>query len=334
MVEIVPVTETGALAGLAAHDKLPPFNAHTQCAAHHADAHAVVTRDRVGVARCSLWWREAPPLAGEVPGVIGHFAALDESAAKELLDTACDQLRVEGCTCAVGPMDGNTWRPYRLVTERSHEPPFFLEPDNPDEWPRWFVTSGFRPLAQYFSALNDNLAVEDPRMARAEERLEREGVRLRPLDLGKFAGELQRIYAVSRVSFERNFLYTPISEEEFLAQYEPVRAHVQPELVLLAEQAGQPVGFIFGIPDLAQARRGVPMDTAVLKTVAVLPGRTQAGLGSLLIARCQQAARALGFRRVIHALMHESNNSRNISGHYAKPFRRYTLFSCSLRGAS
>jgi GNAT superfamily N-acetyltransferase len=278
-----------------------------------------------------LWWKEAPPLAGEVPGVVGHFAALDESATKELLETACDQLRVNGCTCAIGPMDGNTWRCYRLVTERGHEPPFFLELDNPDEWPRWFVASGFRPLAQYFSALNDDLTVEDPRMVRTAERLESAGVRLRPLDRRRFIEELRRIYAVSRVSFERNFLYTPISEEEFMAQYEPVQAHVRPELVVLAEQAGQPVGFIFGVPDLAQARRGVPMDTAVLKTVAVLPGRTQAGLGSLLIARCQQAARALGFRRVIHALMHESNNSRNISGHYAKPFRRYTLFSRSLR---
>jgi hypothetical protein len=59
-----------------------------------------------------------------------------------------------------------------------------------------------------------------------------------------------------------------------------------------------------------------------------------AGLGNVLVARCQQAARALGFRRAIHALMHESNNSRNLSAHYAKPFRRYTIFARDLEAAS
>ena len=51
------------------------------------------------------------------------------------------------------------------------------------------------------------------------------------------------------------------------------------------------------------------------------------GLGNLLMARCQEAARALGFRRVIHALMHETNHSLKLSSRYAKPFRRYTLFA-------
>jgi hypothetical protein len=34
---------------------------------------------------------------------------------------------------------------------------------------------------------------------------------------------------------------------------------------------------------------------------------------------------------VIHALMHESNNSLNLSGHYARPFRRYALFARDLK---
>lgn len=333
MMKLVAIKSPGE-PGRYAAPTLPPFDAQS-LVRHTPDAHWLVLDDDGNViGRTSLWWKETPPHPPHRLGVIGHFASADENATKLLLDHACAELARRDCTLAVGPMDGNTWRRYRLLTERGSEPAFFLEPDNPDEWPHWFASAGFAPLASFFSAMNSDLSVEDPRLARTEERLKREGVRLRPLDPGKFIEDLRRIYAVSRVSFERNFLYTPISEEEFLAQYEPVRAQVRPELVLLAEQAGQPVGFVFGIPDLAQARRGVPMETAVLKTVAVLPGRAHAGLGSLLIARCQQAARALGFRRVIHALMHESNNSRNISGHYAKPFRRYTLFSRALRGAS
>ena len=153
-------------------------------------------------------------------------------------------------------MDGNTWRRYRLVTERGPEPPFFMEPDNPDQWPAWFAAAGFSPLANYFSAMNDDLSLEDPRIPRAEERLRQQGVRLRPIQPEWFVGELRRIYAVTRVSFQANFLYTPITEAEFLAQYEQVQASVKSELVLLAERDDQPVGFVFGIPDLAQSRRG------------------------------------------------------------------------------
>ena len=67
-----------------------------------------------------------------------------------------------------------------------------------------------------------------------------------------------------------------------------------------------------------------------MKTLAVLPEPALAGLGNLLLWRVHEEAKRLGFKRVIHALMHESNTSRNLSGRYAKPFRRYTLFARKL----
>ena len=329
MVRIFPLNDLQSAAALSAHAALPAF-AIEQCEKHGGDAHIVVMRDGVAVARTSLWWNRAPAMSGERPGILGHFAAVDQTAAKELLDAACGELKRSGCTTCVGPMDGNTWRRYRLLTDRGAEPQFFLEPDNPDEWPGFFSAANFAPLATYFSAMNDDLTVEDPRLARATERLASAGVQLRPLNPKTFVDELRRIYAVSRMAFQDNFLYSPVEEAEFLAQYEPIRAHVVPELVILAEQEQQPVGFVFSIPDLAQAKRGQRVDTVILKTVAVMPGRRSAGLGNVLVSRCQQAARRLGFRRVIHALMHENNNSLNLSARYAKPFRRYVLYARKL----
>jgi hypothetical protein len=45
------------------------------------------------------------------------------------------------------------------------------------------------------------------------------------------------------------------------------------------------------------------------------------------MARCQQAIRAAGFTRAIHALFHADNRSGRISGHTARVIRRYTLFA-------
>ena len=288
------------------------------------DAHGVPA------ARASLWWREAPALAGERLGVVGHYAALNSAAGVALLRHLCGQLRNRQCTLAVGPMDGNTWRRYRFVTERGQLPAFFLEPDNPDEYPQYFRDAGFYDLARYSSSVNEDLIGEDERVARTRERLSAQGVRLRTLRLDEFESELERIYDLSVVAFRDNYLYTPIERGEFIAQYRQVKALLVPELVLLAEIAQETVGFGFCLPDTAQAQRGEPIDTVIIKTVAVLPGRRQAGLGAWLVADLQQRARALGFRRAIHALMHESNRSRNISRHTAQVMRGYTLFARSL----
>ncbi len=313
---------------------LPPLTV-TDLVQHAPDAHWILIDGR-GEAhgRCSLWWRRTPSLPGHRLGILGHYAARDSGAAHRLLHHACEQLAAQGCTLAVGPMDGNTWRRYRLITERGSEPVFFLEPDNPDEWPGHFFDNGFTPLAHYTSAVNADLSRQDPRMERVAERMAAQEIRIRSLDPQCVEDGLRRIYAVSRIGFRSNFLYTPIGESEFIAQYRPLLAWVRPELVLLAEQGDRPIGLLFALPDLMQARRGQVIDTVILKTVAVLPERGNAGLGSLLVARGHAIARSLGYRRAIHALMHETNNSRNISRHYAQPMRRYALFARALRNVA
>ncbi len=306
---------------------LPAFDP-ASLAHHGVDEHLLFLGDDAApTARASLWWKSVPALENQRLGVIGHYAAGDANSAAAILQAVCERLRQMGCTLAVGPMDGNTWRRYRWLTERGEERPFLMEPDNPDEWPAHWTAAGFGALASYFSALNSDLSFEDAQVARAGDRLHRAGVRLRALRPEAFEEDLRRIYAVSVRSFTSNFLYTPLAEEAFLAQYLAVRERIRPELVMLAELEGEPVGYVFSIPDWL---RGPATDTVIVKTVAVVPGRQVAGLGTWLVARAQIVARELGYRRVIHALMHESNNSLNLSARYAKPFRRYTLYSRAL----
>lgn len=304
---------------------IPPLDPE-DFAAHGPDAHWVALTDAGRpAARCSLWWQAPPPLAGERPGIIGHFAAGDAAAAEALLAHCCRQLSVQGCTLAIGPMDGNTWRRYRFVTRRGTEPPFFLEPDNPDEYPVWFTQAGFTPLARYFSNLDPDLGWSIPESLR--QRLKQRGVRLRPLDPDDFAGELARIHAISTASFSGNFLYTPISGDAFLALYAKVRLAVQPELVLFAEHEGAPVGFVFAIGDLRNAPPGSRPETVIIKSLAVLPEWNGKGVGPLLMAAATANARSLGYRRGIHALMHEENRSRGLSGHHGAVMREYALFA-------
>jgi L-amino acid N-acyltransferase YncA len=280
-----------------------------------------------GAAEAWLWWQTVPTLPGERLGVIGHFSAGGPAAAAAVLRSAENELRTRGCTLAVGPMDGTTWRQYRFVTDAGTEPPFFLEPAQPTSWPEWWRAAGYASLAEYTSTATDDITTRDARLDSVAQRMKAAAITIRAFDAEHFEDELARIYDVSVTAFQENFLYTPLPREAFIAQYRAIQSRVNPALVLLAEQSGKPVGYVFATPDFAQAQRGAPMTTFIVKTLAVLPGRAFAGLGALLLGEVHAAAQTLGFTRVIHALMHQSNRSRNLSAHYATAIRRYTLFS-------
>lgn len=276
--------------------------------------------------RCSLWWSHAPAMQGERAGFIGQYTAAGASCSRRLLESASQMLADKGCSLAVGPMDGSTWKKYRFITERGSEPPFFLEPDNPPEYPTYFEAAGFGALATYTSAITDGLELEDPRAERVEARLQREGFRIRAFDLARFDDELHRLYEISVAAFVNNFLYQPISEEEFGALYRPIRNYIRPELVLFAERDGEPAAFLFAIPDRNPRR-------FIIKTLAAHPRYAGRGLGTVLIQHANRAAAGAGYSAAIHALMHEANQSTRISARQARVFRRYTLFAKRLSGA-
>lgn len=305
---------------------------------HAPDSHWVLVQGEQITGYCSLWWREVPPDL-QAAGLIGHYNVRDGAAAQLLLNHACTQLAQQGCAIAVAPIDGNTWRSYRLVSQRGSEPSFFLEPDNPEEWCEHFRNAGFTALASYSSALNNHLVADplplDPRLPAVRDRLSLAGIKVRSLsNTQSFEAELQRIHQLALQSFRHNFLYSPISQTEFIAQYRPIQPYIDPELVLLAEQDTQLVGFLFALPDLLQAQRGEPINTLIIKTVAVLPGRMYAGLGNLLVAQVQAIAHQRGYARAIHALMHQANNSINLSHRYAQTIREYTLYGKKLKNPS
>jgi GNAT superfamily N-acetyltransferase len=324
------VQATDDLSAFATFCGKPGFTADT-VAAHRADGH-LVALDPAGAitARCSLWWRSAPPLPDHRPGIIGHYAAGSAAAGFALLKAACLGLAARGCTVAVGPMDGSTWRSYRQIIRTSPRPGFFLEPDSPPGWASHFELSGFKPLARYFSAMTGRL--DDPTLPAPDHRgrLTGHGIILRPLEPERFEEELCRIYPLCLESFKDNLLFTPIPEEAFVSTHRPLRPHLTPGLSWVAELKKTAIGFVFALPDILQARRGETLDTVVLKTLAVAPEFRGVGLGHMLVAACQSAAVGRGFRHVIHALIREGNPSVRISAHYARSIRSYTLFAGEL----
>lgn len=285
--------------------------------------------DRVR-ARCSIWWRDTANVNGSTTGAIGHYAATDAAYGESVLCHALRELKNRRCDIAVGPLDGSTWRRYRFITERGDARPFFLEPDNPDEWPLHFRDAGFSPLAHYVSEINPDIAHRQPEIGSLREKFADLGVEIAPVNVDDPVDDMAGIYRVACESFSDAFMYTPLDVESYCHMYEPLLESVDPRLMLVAKHDGQVVGFIVAPPDFRQLEYRHSMDAIVLKTVAVLSQNEYRGLGRVLIVDLLQNAIAMGFTTAISALMHVENRSQKISSACAGPMRAYTLFARAL----
>lgn len=279
---------------------------------------------------CSLWWRNTPAYQGHHVGIFGHYAARDEPSARQVLDYVCAELASRGCSIVVGPMDGNTWGHYRLVTDAGDEPPFFMEPSNPAEWPDHFLKNGFAPIAHYFSALNSNLSRRLD-LARVTQKMAARDIAIRAIRPEQLEGELRSIHSIATVAFQNNFLYTRLPEQQFVDQYRALSRYVPMDLVLIAEWRCRPIGFVFAVPDFFQIERGRAADTIIVKSLGVLPDRSFAGLGNVLLGEVERRACELGYSRAIYALVRDHPHLKRMSSRYARTIRRYALFAKVIR---
>ena len=261
-------------------------------------------------------WREAPAFAGLKTAALGAFDCATVAVGARLIARTADRLAGEGFQAVIGPMDADTWSRHRLVIDSDGRAPFLMEPQNPAHFPLAFDEAGFEEIGRFFSA-------EAPLPDTPADIGSREDVTLRAIDPCEV--ELARIHALSLAAFANNFLYRPQSLDQFLESYRPTLGLIDPDLVILAEDAsGALRGFLFGMPDWADP---TPDRAVIIKTYASL----DKGLGSLMVRRFCALAAAKGYRRCIHALIREDN----LSAHHSRSlgatiFRRYALWGTVL----
>lgn len=304
--------------------------------------------------------RRSPSLrddAGLPFGMIGFFEAVEGASGREaaaaVLAEGVRWLRETGAGTIVGPMDGDTWHRYRLNAGplgSDAEPPFLLEPYNPPFYPDLWEAAGFRVLETYASTWADTATVARRLEPRHREALAA-GYRLRPFAALRFEDELAAIYDLSTRIFAGNFLYSEISEDDFIDLYAGSRAVIDPALIWFAESPQrEDVGFLFAYPDLFRAvaaMRGRRDLTAKLrflwhrhglgntagrpqavnvKTLGVLPEHRRSGVGAALMHRVHVEALERGLPRANHCLFREGNPSGGMAGDGAKLLRTYHLY--------
>lgn len=263
-------------------------------------------------------YRDAPSWDGLRTAAIGDFSTVTAEAGTELLNEAGERLRGEGFEAVIGPMSGDTWHAYRLVTDSDGSKPFPLEPVNGQYDLAAFRSAGFAPIAGYVSTRG--------RLADATAGRQR---RLPGLLVEQWDGEssddlIAGLHEISLAAFADHRFYKPISLEAFAALYVPLIPRIDPRLVLLGRYNGALVAFLFAYPDFSE---GPTPTTVIFKSWAT----TRPGAGQQLLDTLNRRALGMGYSRFIHALMHDDGRSQARSHyHHGSVFRRYALMGRKL----
>lgn len=267
-------------------------------------------------------YRDAPDWDGMKTASVGEFRCADADTGAALLKRIAETVASEGFGALIGPMNGNTWNSYRLVSETDGRAPFLMEPTSKPHDRAAFQQAGFETIGRYFSA-----------SAPIAETLSTLPAPDAAIEVTQWDGtapeeHFSSVYDLSIKAFSGNAFYTPISRETFLEMYMPFVPLLKKELILLARDcaSGDLVGFLFGIPNYGE---GQAPESVILKTYASL----RPGTGRALSKAFHEAAHDLGFKTAIHALIHDDNDSAERSRmHGATVFRRYELMGLRING--
>ena len=275
-----------------------------------------------GTGSATCYFKNTPKVEGKIVGAIGEFEASNLEIGLELLKNCEAILKEKGCNLIVGPMNQNTWHKYRALTYTTDEPKFILENVNPIEDTEIFEKAGFNQEYIYTSTKGKIEDYEKPKFESfIAEKIKKQNITIRSFNKQNYIEDLKKIYSVALPSFYKNPFYTPISEEDFLKQYEPYISMFDEDLILIAEKDSIPVGFIFALPNYDKK-------TLVLKTVAVLKEYQKYALGNYIFFKLHKIALEKGYENWIFAFMYNANPSQKSAKRQStKLIRKYGLFT-------
>lgn len=288
----------------------------------------------------------------EKVGFFGFFECVDDAAvARALFDAAGSWLKERGMEAMRGPASPSVNDEYGMLIDGFHLPPAILMAYNPDYYPRLVEQYGFAKAKDLYAYYVHKDRVFSDKLTRVSELVKRkEGIVFRTLNMKDFDSEVSRIREIYNRGWERNWGEVPMTEEEFRYVAADLKQIVIPELVIIAEARGRPVGFAMSLPDLNQIlirnRRGylIPgiirlllfkkrVDAVRIVILGVLPEYLNSGIGGVLFYETAQRAIANGYYHGEASWVVEDNVMMNRGAQLlnAERTKTYRVYQISLQ---
>jgi len=207
----------------------------------------------------------------EQTAFFGFFEATqDPAVAKALFEAVEKWSKSRGMSNLRGPVNLSTNFECGLLVEGFQDPPAVMMTYNPEYYGSLIEGQGFTKIKDLLAYNVDQSSRFSERLLAQSERLKaNSSVRFRPVDMRKFDQEVDRINEIYNDAWEQNWGFVPMNLEEFRHMAKDMKAIVDPNLLLIAEVRGEPVGFGLALPDVHQAFKKIPdgklLPTGLLK---------------------------------------------------------------------
>ena len=192
----------------------------------------------------------------EKTGFFGFFECLpDYESAEALLSAVRDWLKKRGIRYLMGPFSPSINDTCGLLIEGFDKMPCFMMPYNPPYYIEFVERFGMEKtmdLLAYETKTEQNKAIS--RISSLVERLRKKypDVKIRNVNLKRVDEEIKTIRNIFNNAWERNWGFTPLTDEEMKSMAKRLKPLIVPDLVSIGEYKGEPFGLILFLPDYNQ----------------------------------------------------------------------------------
>ena len=191
-------------------------------------------------------------------GMFGFFECVnDERVANALLDAGAKVLKEERARDSLfGPVEFSTNYEYALLVDGFDSPPKIMMPYNPSYYQNLLENWGLKKnrdlFSWYFDETSRTFAEQwKPLVERLQER---HRFTVRPFSVKDFDRDVKRCMEIyDYVRSEWYWGSVSLTQEEIREYSKSLRAFANPEMVLIAESEGRPIGFSITVPDFNEA---------------------------------------------------------------------------------
>ena len=186
----------------------------------------------------------------ERTGFFGFFECVnDEEVSRQLFGAAEQYLKAEGMDSMRGPMSFSTNEECGFLFEGFDERPMIMMPYNPPYYNDFSEKYGLKKAKDLFAYIYEAGERLPEKVHRVAALTEKRGITVRSLKMKEFGAEMRIFREVYHSAWEKNWGFIPMTEDELEYAAGRLKQIIMPEMTIIAEKDGQPVGFMGIIPD-------------------------------------------------------------------------------------
>lgn len=289
----------------------------------------------------------------EKTGFFGFLEAIeDQEVFEALLERVKEWLRPKGCDLIRGPMNPSTNDEVGFLVDGFDTPPYFMMTHNPPYYNNMMMAAGFekaKDLLAYY--LDKEHLVITEKVKRVTDGIKKKfPVTIRAVNIKRLNDELEVFRGIYNNAWSTNWGFVPLTPEEFDYVANDFKKIIDPELVLIAELAGKPVGFCLALPNYNEVFKKIPggrllpfgwltflVNKKKIKgirviTLGAVKEYQHTGIGALLYLEIIRRGLAQGYDRAELSWVLEDNELmiRPLQFLGAIPYKTYRVYQAAL----